>query len=430
MQNTAMNENWMASVTDVTRFAKRLCLGMSLNAWLLVASSAQAEMMDQFHFSGFATLGAGKLYESEAHFIDYHEAWSFKSDTILGGQIQFQASDRWAVTGQVVARGFNFDNKSDFEPVLEWLFTSYQLTPETRVRAGRLRTPFYLYSESLEIGYSYPWVRPPVDAYSFLLSPLSHFDGADVTATFDAGFADIDVQVFAGVTESEYFDFNIQINTMLGANLVARWQDVTFRYGATFVDTDASSVALQPLIDGFNQFAVIDPIFAEIASSHKTESEWFQYHGLGIQWEYQRWTFLSEQYAIIGPGKDFSNDAFGWYISVSRQIGAFVPYAVVGYYRNKFSDEIENLIEQSKLIVVPGAIPSLDSLRQVDASVAQGFNEHGNTYTAGVRYDFLANAALKLEVEYFDSTAQLRGNISGSASQDAWLTTVVIDVVF
>ena len=408
----------------------RLKLIVLLVGFCMPVVSAAVNSEDALQLSGFASFGAGKSSRDDMPFLNHTEDWSFRSDSIIGGQAQYQFSSRWSSTIQVVARGFTFDENTKFDPVLEWLFTSYQWSPETRFRIGRMRTPLYLFSDSLEVGYAYPWVRPPVDIYNYLRAPLANFDGVDFSTNIDLGEADVDVQVFAGVGGGTYIDFDIELSPAFGVNVVSRWDNLTLRYGYTAADTDAASESLSVFAENYNSFLFLDPIFKDIRDSHETKDELFQYHSTGFQWDHESWTVIGEAYYTIGPGKDFSNDSKGWYVSFSKQIQDFAPYIVFGYYKNMFSDEIASLIEDSKGLVPVGFIPQLDELREVNLVILDNFNEKGKSYTVGVRYDFRQNMAFKVEVEYLDSTAQLTRTTEASSKQDTVLLSMVIDVVF
>ena len=390
---------------------------------------------DRLQLSGFASLGAGRLDRSDMPFLNYNDEWSFHSDSVIGGQAQYQLSSRFSVTGQAVARGFTFDDNDNFNPVLEWLFLSYQYSPEVQFRIGRMRTPLYFLSDSLEIGYSYPWVRPPVDTYTFLLSPIGNFNGADVLINVDLGESDLDVKFFAGESKGEYLSFKIEGSPVYGMNLVSHWDNLTVRYGITMALTDASSGSLDLMASAYENFYSQGSIFREIKESHTTENEWFQYHSLGGQWDYDGWSVIGETYVIVGPGKDFSNDGKGWYLSFSKQIRKFSPYIIFGYYKNEFSDEIANLIEESKGIVPVGSpygLAGLDELRAFNLAQLENFNEGGRTFTAGIRYDFLPNAAFKFEMQHFSTTALLSRASDNQLNTDteSVLTSMVIDVVF
>lgn len=386
---------------------------------------------DNIHFSGFASVGAGKIDRNDdVTFMDYDGDWSFRSDTMLGLQADIQVSNRWSATLQALSRGFTFDDTSDFEPTLEWLFAKYQWTAETSIRLGRLRTPLYLYSDTLEIGYSYPWARPPVDTYAFVLTPLNTFDGADISTSFDFGSFYLDMSFFAGSSGGDYLTFDLEFDSVFGANFKFHFDDLLVRYGISVAKTDASSASLLPLRDAFEQFAVIDPIFADIAQEHETKDAWFHYHSLGLRWNIKSWTLITEQYYSNGPERGFANDAIGWYVSIAKQIGKVFPYFVAGYYKNAFSGEIAQLVKKSQEIVPPGVNPVLDGLRQIDLEATKDYDEKGESYTIGARYDFHRSTALKFELQYLDSNALISGDNLRTKPDETLVSTIILDVIF
>jgi|TARA_R110002167_G_scaffold101513_2_gene264333 hypothetical protein len=73
------------------------------------------------------------------------------------------------ITGQLVARGEN-----DFDAKFEWAYISYQVSDNLSVSAGRLRQPFFKYSASQDVGYSYHWIAPPLAVHDV---GVSNIDG-------------------------------------------------------------------------------------------------------------------------------------------------------------------------------------------------------------------------------------------------------------
>ena len=121
---------------------------------------------------GFGTLAGVKNDNADVSFYGANDEVDWDTDSVLGLQIKVPLSDKLSLTGQVVARGYE-----DYDTKMEWLFMTYGLSDNLDARAGRLRIPFFMYSDSLEVGYSYLWVRPPVDVYGQL--GFTSFDGAD-----------------------------------------------------------------------------------------------------------------------------------------------------------------------------------------------------------------------------------------------------------
>ena len=71
------------------------------------------------------------------------------------------------------------NSNDEFEPDLEWGYVTANITDNSKVQAGRLRSTVFMLSESQDIGYTYPWVRPPLEVYSQV--PISNYDGIKYT---------------------------------------------------------------------------------------------------------------------------------------------------------------------------------------------------------------------------------------------------------
>lgn len=398
----------------------------------LASTGANAEL--QWDYSGFASLGAGKLSNDSLTFMDYDGEWSLDSDSMLAMQLIVQSDERWSVTGQVLSKGFSFDGHDPYEPRLQWLFVGYELSPELRVRVGRLRTPHFLYSESLEIGYSYPWVRPPVDMYANFLEPFANFDGMDLTWQKDVLGLESEFLVFAGSTETGYRGRDIDVGKMAGMAALTRWDAFTFRYCYNWNQLSIFDPKLQVPIQYYQLASELtgQQIFNDIANSLQMDAGIFQYHGLGVQWDAEPWTVIAEKLKNIGPGKQFSFDNDGWYLTVGRQMDAWMPYVSVGEYRSQIDPAINKRVRDSYAILPAGISGDLDYLREQTILGMDDLSVYHRSYTAGVRYDFHPNAALKVETEYFHfrSTGQMLFDDSQPEPSSVVATTLVIDVVF
>lgn len=400
---------------------------------LLVSPPALADL--QWDFSGFASIGAGKLSNNSLTFMDYTgDEWSMDSDSALALQSIVQISNRWSVTGQVLAKGYSFDEHTPYEPRLQWLFASFDVSPEVRVRAGRLRTPHFLYSESLEIGYSYPWVRPPIEMYANFLEPFANYDGADITLQQEFGDFDSEFKLFAGTTDGEYRGRDVNVEKLGGFTALTRWEEFTFRYCYNWNRMSIYDPALQYPISLYELAADIThmPVFDDIANSLRLDSKVYQYHGLGMQWEHGAWTVIGEKLKTQGPGKQFSFENDGWYLTVARQIEDFMPYVSVGEYRSQMDPAINDRILSTYAQIPEGLSADLDNLRLATMLGISDLSVYHKSLTTGIRYDFHSNAALKLETEYFHfrSTGQMLFDGSKEQPDSVLATSIVIDVVF
>ena len=130
---------------------KKSLLALSLSA--LLAAPAYADLT----INGFASIKAGMTLDSDDTLYGYDDSLDFKNESLFAVQLMSDLGDKLSVTAQLMGRGAD-----DFDVDFEWAFISYQLTDEVRINAGRLRTPFYKYSDYRDVGYAYDWLRVPL----------------------------------------------------------------------------------------------------------------------------------------------------------------------------------------------------------------------------------------------------------------------------
>jgi hypothetical protein len=127
----------------------------------------------------------------------YSNDFSFKPETVFALQVVADMGENLKVTGQLVAKGTD-----DFSPEFDWYYLTYQATDELTLMAGRRNIPMYYFSEFSEVGYAYPWMRPPSNLYWW---QVTQFNG--LNAMYDFSLADYSntISVFYG---NEYSNDN------------------------------------------------------------------------------------------------------------------------------------------------------------------------------------------------------------------------------
>jgi hypothetical protein len=172
---------------------------ISLAAACLATTSAFALEQGDYRFNGFGTAAITHLGGDEhVYGIQGQTNDSWRGDQLskLGGQFQYGLTDTLSVTAQGVARA----EQDSWKPKLEWLYLAWQADDNLTLRAGRLRTPAYMYSETLDVGFTYPWLRLPDEVYSAM--PLSNFEGADALFSHALPFGAVNFQVGGGVANN------------------------------------------------------------------------------------------------------------------------------------------------------------------------------------------------------------------------------------
>ncbi|RLT94503.1 hypothetical protein [Ketobacter sp.] len=405
----------------------RILLGLIL---IFTACSSYGD--HNWQFSGFGSLGVGKVNREDYQFGEADNNWDFDNDTRLGIQLQGNLTERLAFTTQVSSSGLALGGEESYNPKLQWLFLSYQATPDLQLRLGRLRSSYYIYSGTRDVGYSYPWARPPIDVYTYLLQPLGNIDGADLQYTLDmSNDLELDILLFVGEVEGEIRDVTVESNPTYGATFTLRSLDWLLRYSFHIEHTDIRSEGLQTAVDYYEDLSELtgDPIFNEIGSALYAEGTNYQYHAIGGQWDFNSWGIIAEKYWVLAPDSGFANDSDGWYVSLLYHYNEFTPYTVLSAYDNTLDKDTLPLIDEAAA-QYPFAAPLLEQTR----AGIQSFKAKERSITLGVRYDFMANTCIKFEVQYFDFLAGSTGQgfplNDADPPDNATLMTIVMDVVF
>ena len=180
----------------------------------LFSTSAAAEIK----FSGYGSIIAGKTLGTvddplnpgqkrdetlTADFYDvgqYTNDITFKAESIFAIQAVMDLGSNFKATAQLVAKGVD-----NFEPEFDWYYLTYQATDSLTFMAGRRNIPMYYFSEFAEVGYAYPWMRPPSNLYWW---QVTQFNGIHAMYDFDMGDYSSSLTFFYG---NEYSDDNVEM---------------------------------------------------------------------------------------------------------------------------------------------------------------------------------------------------------------------------
>ena len=151
------------------KLAAILCTSLAWQAFPAMAATG----LEGVSLSGFLTAGAtyaDKQLLTNSNTVSQdgtiENTPGFTSDSCLGVQISAKVNSDVSVTGQLLAkaREDNSNVKAD------WAFVTYRVSDPVSVRAGKIKFPTFLISDYYEVGYAYPWIRPPQEVYS--LNPI------------------------------------------------------------------------------------------------------------------------------------------------------------------------------------------------------------------------------------------------------------------
>ena len=139
----------------------------------LLAATAPAQAIDNIEMNSFLTIGASAMSEEGRYLDKITEHVSFENDSVYGINIRTDVSDRVSGAAQLLATS----TSSNFNIEAEWAYVSYKINANSSIRAGKLNLTTFLLSDYQNVGYLFPWIRPPVEVYEN--NPLKNFLGVE-----------------------------------------------------------------------------------------------------------------------------------------------------------------------------------------------------------------------------------------------------------
>lgn len=161
--------------------------------------------------NGFVSAGATRTSAKKNYQIPGHGSvgnnFNFNTLSLLGVQLTAKLYKGLSVVGQVVANGDDTNGNTAYSVNLDYGFVRYAINDKYQIRAGRFRLPVFLYSQTQEIGYTYPWVTLPNEVYRIV--PFSNMNGFDTIARYSLGNSwNVSVQPYVGSSRSEFDLYN------------------------------------------------------------------------------------------------------------------------------------------------------------------------------------------------------------------------------
>jgi len=334
----------------------------------LATAPAFALEQGEYRFNTFGTVGfthLGGEEDGRSYGVTGQTNDSWRGDQLskFGAQINYGITDTIGATLQLTAK----PAQDEWNANVEWAYFSWQTNDNLMLRAGRLRTPVYMYSESIDVGFSYPWLRLPDEVYSQV--QLSNYEGLDAVYNLPLSFGSLAFQVAGGQAKNrDIFAFDdmhdIDYKKLFGANVSLATNDYgTLRVG--YVEADITSeiegvVRLPALVGG----GVITQAFQSL------DQQKGKFTSIGYQYDNGTWLTSNEWTSrVIETDDAGSVDAF--YLMGGRRFGEFLTHVTYAQLDD-------------------------DAGRQ-------------NSWTLGLNYNLLPNVVLKSEYKRVDTSGGYDG---------------------
>jgi len=410
---------------------------------ILAASTVHAESGD-LNIYGFMSVGVAALDNDSVALDDFESDANFKQDTVLGIQISKQVNDSTSVTGQLVSRGLD-----DFKTEAAWAYVSFDATESTTLRMGRLRVPFFYYSEFLEVGYAYNWVRLPNDVYGI---PFSSFDGVDLVQNFSLGSVDGYVQINYGRQNNDFILFQetykADMKNLAGISLNLTQGDFGMRLGVQQTNMSLDTVTDPELTAAYSQLAIASATFDAAPSESTGAALISANNGVNEKSENLRRIDQAQSAAagLVAVNPAISADTLDDFNFEDKKANFY--NAALTYDNGDFSFITETTFLKYETGLLVDNQAWLASMAQRFSAVTVhltystsrdilGDGEKGDLQEAlnlqgedqsvmlGLRYDYDVNTALKFEIQHHDELVN-----QGAPGDQAMLYSFAVDVIF
>ncbi len=364
---------------------------------ILASSSAQA-----IQFDGFITVGAAAIIDTDDAGEGYTyigglgdrgitEDVSFERDSRFGLQISSEVTEDMSVVAQILGRA----DKSNFNAIVEWAYIDYEFHETTSIHVGKIKQPVYLVNDYVEVGYAYPWIRPPQEVY-LLNNPLNTVNGIELLLQFQAGPGTLSFQPYLGSNRDD-------IPNAQGAYFEAEnIYGIDIKYSGRGFAVHASNFQCEvKTMGGFN-IADTDNLLAQDLAVNLNGTGDCEVTAAGLNLDmanvvvYAEWTNRTTTDELSRP----FGDTEAYYATLGYRIGKFLPHITFASIEGESSiygigsngGAITSQDPSTPLVLgPPGSPTSLNFPVPIQTSI-----------TAGLRYEVNDSSALKIEYQIVD----------------------------
>ena len=377
-----------------------------------VAMTLPAAALD-LSTSGFGTIGYSRSDQAASYQRFVNDGGTFKRDSVLGLQVDARINDQFSATlqGKVAA---SLKNDTTTAATISWAFLSWRPSNDWLVRAGRLRVPFYLRSESTDVGTTFDFAQLPTEVYA--ASSTTDIDGLAVSKTWNTQAGEWTLDGYLGSASIAYRSY-LRDNSAAGLpgavfsplkvgarGMVLTFQqdDNLYRLGAHDVRVRAPDgqpfpvtfpgVMIAPGISYYQVSSLMPgPGLITITEAHTPTYTMGMDIGVGADFrligEYVRRNVL---------GVNAGSNSQGAYLAALRSVGAWTPYVSVG--RLLSTPEVRDLYGKVNASRVPAFIPGAAQINASQRAGADSLNPFDQTtWALGTSYRLSPTSKLKAE---------------------------------
>jgi hypothetical protein len=390
------------------------------------------------NISGFGTLGAVYNSTDQADFVRSSvqgkgagatRRLAFGVDSAFG--LQLDVAPAAAVKGVLQVLTARRPDGT-FGPQLTWAFAKYAPSDDLALRVGRVGFDVFMQADSRNVGYSFQWVRPPVDFFGGLF--VNYLDGADLVLKRGMGGGVGSVKLFAGkAREKSPLDADnyndLDGSAIRGAYAEYQNRKWLYRLGYTQLRYSHELPFLGPLVGGMRSAGDqlhglgMDAAAASAyayASDVSTVGKKVRYLNAGAVYE-DGPLQVQTMFSHISYSTPAYPASIAGFISASYRLGNWKPYLSYSAVTPASAEH------GTGLPAGVGLEPLIDAAHQLHLMTV--VKQH--TVSLGARYDFMPNADLKLQVDRIATRhPQFWRNVQPGWNGHATVVSLALDFVF
>jgi len=374
----------------------------------VMSYQARAVELDGYLTAGLAVHNQSQTDGSKVVYLDeITDDVTFLQDSKFGLQVTADVAENMQAVAQILASAEDDNYSMD----IEWAYLDYTASESTSLRVGRIKQPVFLISDYLEVGYAYPWIRPPAEAYSNM--PVDSIIGAQLLYQTRIGDMNFGFQPYFG-SNTEGVPGQPTVNFFADnyVGMALRLENRAFTLQVSTFQTDVSTV---DSVGGFNSEGTATLSVASLSWDIANFVGYTEYTTRDIE----------ADTGTLTPGTGFNavpfdalfSDQDGYYITLGYRMGKYLPHVTFATIDSEPSAAFDPNWGGAG---VPG--PS------------QGARQ--DSVTLGLRYELNDSAALKMEYQ----TTELENNagniglyqpFSSALVEDKMsLLSVAVDIIF
>jgi hypothetical protein len=386
---------------------------------MLNPGTSMAYDAEDISINGFGSVVAGKTLDSQESIYGYDDNLSFQEESRFAVQISAPIGEKFSATAQIMAKGAD-----SFDPQFEWAYVSYQANDNLIVMAGRQRLNIYKYSDYVDVGYAYHWIRPPQGVYSLPFNSGNgigflynrSFDEVEMSVNYKALADEINDYVPSGTEGVQPARFNIELSHVVNVDFT--WE--AFNFGMNYVVVpeltyEATEIAsleallLSPSLAGLSSTALTAEETEAVMSEIRVDDEKVSFTSAYLGYDVGDWFVLAEYTDYQFDKANAFAEQESLYLSAGIRVDEYTFHASYGRDDNDPSSNIDQTI----------ADPALAAYVKQAISAQQ---EDSAFYSIGARWDVEGGVALKLDYTSYDD--DLNNN------SDADVISMGIDFVY